>query len=186
MDTQARQSPLSPQLDFSAGKRQCWGQLYGCSASLAMSQAARAFDGLLVVITHDTRQALLIEEELQFFLADSGIEHLNLPHWETLAYDSFSPHQDIISERLRTLYRLPCLQKGILLLPVQTLMQRLPPRAYLDKYCLLIECGQQLDLSEFRRQLEQSGYQCVSSVIDRKSTRLNSSHTDISRMPSSA
>ncbi len=186
MDTQAPQSPLQPHLDFSAGKRQRWGQLYGCSASLVMSQTARAFDGLLVVITHDTRQALLLEEELQFFLADSGIEHLNLPDWETLAYDSFSPHQDIISERLRTLYRLPHLQKGVLLLPVQTLMQRLPPRAFLDKYCLLIETGQKLDLSDFRRQLEQSGYQCVSSVIEHGEFAVRGSILDLYPMGSTS
>lgn len=184
MDNSALQSPLHPALDFTTGKRLRWGQLYGCSASMVMAQAAREFDGLIVIITHDTRQALLLEEELQFFLSDSDIEHLNLPDWETLPYDSFSPHQDIISERLRTLYRLPRLQKGILLLPVQTLMQRLAPRAYLDKYCLLIEKAQHLDLSEFRRQLEQSGYQCVSSVYEHGEFAVRGSIIDLFPMGS--
>jgi len=179
-----QQSPLHPHLDFSAGKRQRWGQLYGCSGSLVMSQTAREFDGLVVVITHDTRQALLLEEELQFFLADSGVEHLSLPDWETLPYDSFSPHQDIISERLRTLYQLPKHQKGILLLPVQTLMQRLPPRSFLDKHCLLIESGQTLNLTEFRRQLEQSGYRCVSSVIEHGEFAVRGSIIDLYPMGS--
>ncbi|MFO7604617.1 MAG: transcription-repair coupling factor [Gammaproteobacteria bacterium] len=183
-DTQALQSPLRPSLDFTAGRHLRWGQLYGCGAALVMSQAARAFDGLVVVITHDARQALLLEEELQFFLAGSGIEQLNLPDWETLAYDSFSPHQDIISERLRSLYRLPRLHKGILLLPVQTLMQRLPPRAYLDKHCLLIESGQKLDLSAFRLQLDQSGYQCVSSVIEHGEFAVRGSILDLFPMGS--
>ncbi|MCK5724722.1 MAG: transcription-repair coupling factor, partial [Gammaproteobacteria bacterium] len=88
------------------------------------------------------------------------------PDWETLPYDRFSPHQDIISERLTTLSRLPDLTQGILIAPIQTLMHRIAPKSYLDGFCLSLKLEQHFNLDEMRLRLEHSGYNCVSSVME--------------------
>ena len=64
-----------------------------------------------------------IHHELQFFLPDITIR--TFPDWETLIYDSFSPHQDIISERLEILNQLSLLQTGVIIIPANTIMQKL-------------------------------------------------------------
>lgn len=64
---------------------------------------------------------------------------MNLADWETLPYDSFSPHQDIISSRLSTLYQLPTMQRGVLIVPVNTLMQRVCPHSFLHGHALVMK-----------------------------------------------
>src|SRR5690625_6751338 len=109
------QQPLHPPDSTRAGNRQHWGQLHGAAPALAIVSAARAFDGLSLVITPDTGTALRLQSELRVFAgADPALPVLHLADWETLPYDNISPHQDIISERLDTLYRLPSTQKGLL------------------------------------------------------------------------
>ncbi len=73
---------------------------------------------------------MALEAELAVF-AGSDLEVLQFPDWETLPYDLFSPHPDIVSQRIATLYRLPTLKRGVLVVPVATLMQRLAPRSYI-------------------------------------------------------
>ncbi|MFV0278641.1 MAG: hypothetical protein ACK5HY_15865, partial [Parahaliea sp.] len=92
------------------GSRTALGPLYGSAQARCVAELANP-DRLLLIITADTSSALALERELPFFLAP-GVELLTFPDWETLPYDSFSPHQDIISERLRTLHRLPSLRGG--------------------------------------------------------------------------
>ena len=76
-----------------------------------------------MVVVSDAPAAQRLETEMRFFgRGDGGA--LNFPDWETLPYDVFSPHQDIVSERLSTLYRLPRLTSGVLIVPVGTLMGR--------------------------------------------------------------
>ena len=83
-----------------------WGQLYGSATSLWLAEAARKASGPLLVIAANARQASRMEDELRFFCEpDSYIEHF--PAWETLPYDLFSPHPDIVSQRLRMLSTLP-------------------------------------------------------------------------------
>ncbi|MGD8812662.1 MAG: transcription-repair coupling factor, partial [Thioalkalispiraceae bacterium] len=96
----------------------------------------------------------------------------------------FSPHQDIVSERLTALYRLPGLQKGILIVSAQTLMQRICPRSYLQANSLLLDIGQQLNLDEMRLQLENSGYHCVSSVVEHGEFAVRGSLLDLFPMGS--
>ncbi|WP_286807429.1 hypothetical protein, partial [Marinimicrobium sp. UBA4209] len=86
--------------------------------------------------------------------------------WETLPYDTISPHQDIISERLRTLYRLPGTRQGILVVPVTSILQRLMPQSYLLSNSLLLEPGERLDLDALRSRLEKAGYHCVDTVYE--------------------
>ncbi|MCC9001828.1 MAG: transcription-repair coupling factor, partial [Candidatus Competibacter sp.] len=70
------------------------------------------------------------------------------------------------SQRLTALYRLPQRKRGVLVVPVATLMQRLAPRDYLDRYALLLKVGEKLDSEDFRRRLEAAGYVCVSQVVE--------------------
>ena len=83
-----------------------WGQLYGSATSLWLAEAARKASGPVLVIAADARQASRIEDELRFF-AEAGTYIEAFPDWETLPYDLFSPHPDIVSQRLRMLSLLP-------------------------------------------------------------------------------
>ncbi len=154
------------QCRYTGSKPVRWSRLYGCSRGLALLETARNYEGPLLVIADDARQAQLLESELNFFAANNEpIPILAFPDWESLAYDSFSPHQDIISRRLQTLYQLPDLNKGIIIAPVGTLMHRLTPGAFVTGHTFILNAGQTLDLDTFRQQLNQAGYQSVSQVM---------------------
>ena len=90
-------------------------------------------------LTEDTPSALSLEREISFLLKGNDLECYFFPDWETLPYDHFSPHQDIISQRLETLYRLPHLKKGVVIMPIATGMQRLTPVDYLLQHSLLVK-----------------------------------------------
>jgi len=158
-------SPLQPRLP-APGSRLLWSRLYGDSLPLALAQAALANDALLVVVTPDSQEAEQLQHKLDFFCGQRALQTLCFPDWETLPYDRFSPHQDIISERLETLYRLPRMGKGILLVPVATLLQRLPTPDFLEQYSLILDTGSTLDLDAMRARLERAGYRCVAQVLE--------------------
>ncbi len=158
-------SPVHPALPANANERLQWGQLYGSSTALAIASAAKSYSGLTLVVAEDAQAAIQLAQELGFFLGQSGLPILNFPDWETLPYDIFSPLPELVSQRLLTLYRLSGIRKGLLIVPVSTLLQRLPPRSYVDANTLLISTGEPLILDETRRRLESAGYQCVSQVM---------------------
>jgi len=156
-----------------------YGQLYGCAHSLAIADLALSKSNPLLVITADVNQAQQLQHELNFFVS-GNCKVLELPDWETLPYDIFSPHQDIISQRLTTLYQLSDMQSGdILILPVSTLLQRLPPKSYIKSQVLILKQNQALDLDEFRLNLEQNGYQCVSQVMEHGEFSIRGSIIDL-------
>jgi len=158
------QLPAAPK----PGMKQFWGGLQCAAPALALAQAALAHTGLTLVITENTRQADRLHDELRFFLPEASepLELLTFPDWETLPYDNFSPHQDIISARLETLHRLPKLDRGILIISVTTLLHRLPPRHYIEANTLTLSIGQRFSIDGMRRSLESAGYQCVDSVYE--------------------
>src|SRR5687767_7515416 len=118
-----------------------------------------------MVATRDTHAAHALEAELKVFaLADFPVLHF--PDWETLPYDLFSPHPDIVSQRVATLYRLPTTRRGILVVPVATLMQRLSPVEFVAGNALVVETGQKLDFESEKRRLESAGYRHVPQVLD--------------------
>ena len=132
-------SPFEPVLPApQSGNKLHWGRLYGSSSSLAIGAAARRYPGPLVVITTDMHSTETLEHELRFYSSHEALPVLTFPDRETLPYDVFSPHQDITSQRLGTLNRLSSLERGILLVPVSTLMHRLPPRIYLEANSLVL------------------------------------------------
>ncbi|GGD55460.1 transcription-repair coupling factor [Lacimicrobium alkaliphilum] len=156
-------SIFSPDLPTKAGDHQQWGNLHGSSLALTIANAAQKINSSVLLITADTPCALKLARELQSFVSDIDVKVF--PDWETLPYDNFSPHQDIISQRLETLFHLTQPQPCIYVVPVNTLLQRLAPVDYLAKYLLLLEQGQRLDLDGFRQGLERAGYTAVSQVM---------------------
>ena len=131
--------------------------------ALAISEIAEQNQNLTVVVTPDTRSAVRLSRVL------SELSSQNVcvfPDWETLPYDTFSPHQEIISSRLSALFHLQNAKKGIFLLPISTLMQRLCPPQYLQHNVLLIKKGDRLVIDKMRLQLEAAGYRAVEQVLE--------------------
>ena len=170
---------FDPPLPQRAGDDVSWQGLTGSAIGLAVTEAARRHRGLTVVITDDPDATYRMRCEVEFFGADTGLPVLTLPDWETLAYDAFSPHQDIVSERLLTLYRLPRLAAGVLIVPVGTLLQRLAPQQFLDAHSLIIQRGDRFDLDAYRARFEQAGYTCVETVRERGEFAVRGSLVDI-------
>lgn len=131
--------------------------------ALAISEIAEQNQNLTVVVTPDTRSAV----RLSRVLSELSSQNVCLfPDWETLPYDTFSPHQEIISSRLSALFHLQNAKKGIFLLPISTLMQRLCPPQYLQHNVLLIKKGDRLVIDKMRLQLEAAGYRAVEQVLE--------------------
>ena len=117
----------------------------------------------LAIVTENAASAQRLLDELRFF---SPALRANLfPDWETLPYDNFSPHQDLISERLATLYQISRGECDILVVPVTTMLYRLPPAAFLAAYTFFLKQGEKLVPEQFRRQLTLAGYSHVSQVV---------------------
>jgi len=176
----SRISPLSPPLPPQPGQTAHWSRLAGSSRSLALATLMEAADRPLLALTPDSLTAQRLVDELRFYQSSESTHPiLFFPDWETLPYDIFSPYQDIISERLATLVRLPDLQRGILVAPVNTVMHRLPPREYLLAHSLDLQVGQQLDVDAFRRRLVESGYRTVSQVMEHGDIAVRGSIIDL-------
>ncbi|MBK3435909.1 transcription-repair coupling factor [Pseudomonas sp. MF7448] len=152
-----------PLLPAEAGK-QHWGNLPGAALSLAIAEAASAAKRFTLLLTADSQSAERLEQELSFFAPDLPVLHF--PDWETLPYDLFSPHQDIISQRIASLYRLPELAHGVLVVPITTALHRLAPTKFLLGSSLVLDIGQKLDVEQMRTRLEASGYRCVDTVYE--------------------
>ncbi|MDP4528955.1 transcription-repair coupling factor [Alkalimonas delamerensis] len=142
-----------------------WGQLIGAGLPLLISEQAQQQPGVYLLVVPDTPTALRLEQELRVFAAPS-LSILSFPDWETLPYDVFSPHQDIISQRLRTLYQLPKQQTAMVIVPISTLLLRVCSPAYLNQHSLLVQTGQQLDLVQLKQQLTAVGYRAVDQVME--------------------
>ena len=167
-------NPLTPPSTYKPQQRQTWGNLHGSSLGLVLSQVAQ--NTPFIVITPDLLSAQSLVDEIQFF---AKTENLQFPDWETLPYDLFSPHQDIISERLATLYKLPSIERGVVCLPVNTLMQRLAPIDYINNNSKLLAIGDRFDL-----QLENLGYRSVEQVMEHGEFALRANLVDLFAMGS--
>ena len=186
-EVSAKNSILAPPPPAPAGQRLRWSGVYGAARALAIAQAARRHQGLTVVVVPDTPSADRLGGQLRFFLdADESIPILHFPDWETLPYDQFSPHQDIVSERLETLYRLPQTHRGILLVPVPTLLTLVPPREFVETHSVLMRTGDKLDVVAFRRRLEEAGYRNVGQVLEHGEFAVRGSLLDLYPMGSLA
>lgn len=158
-------SPIKhPPLPTTPKQRRYWTPPHGSARALLIAEAARTHDGLLVAVTRDTQRAQALEAELKIFAG--GLPVLHFPDWETLPYDVFSPHPEIVSQRIATLYQLPGVKRGVLVVPVATLMQRIAPRAHITGSGLVLAKRQKLDLAAEQRRLEASGYRHVPQVAE--------------------
>jgi len=157
-----------------------WNKLYGSSLALAIAEASVAHkNGPLVVIVEDVIHVDVLTREVEFYKDDKQ-RIFHLPDWETLPYDIFSPHQDIIAERLTTLHVLQNIHAGdILIIPLNTLAQRLPPRSYIQGNVLSLKVSQKLDIETFRRELEASGYSNVNEVMEHGEFAIRGSIIDL-------
>jgi transcription-repair coupling factor (superfamily II helicase) len=153
-----------PALPGTPKQRRYWVHPHGSARALLIAEAARSHAGLLVAVTRDTQQAHALEAELNIYAG--GLPVLHFPDWETLPYDAFSPHPEIVSQRIATLYQLPGVTRGVLVVPVATLMQRIAPRSHLTGSGLVLAKGQKLDLGGEQRRLEASGYRNVPQVAE--------------------
>ncbi|QDH69715.1 transcription-repair coupling factor [Marilutibacter alkalisoli] len=151
------------------GQQRAWWRAPASPSALAwhIAAAARAHGGPLLAITRDNHGAHQLESDLHTLIGDDGtLPVLPFPDWETLPYDVFSPHPDIVSQRLAALHRLPTLERGIVVVPVQTLMQRLAPKRHVIGGSFDLAVGQRLDLDAEKRRLESAGYRHVPQVLD--------------------
>jgi len=180
-------TPLSNSLSFKLkpGFANYVHGVYGSSFALTLVDIAKSQDSLIVVLLPEASSLHSLTKELEFFLGkNENIPIVTLPDWETLPYDYFSPHQDIISERLKTLYELPHLNKGILLLPISSALQKLPPKQYIQQHCLMLKNKQVIDIHLLKSQLTNAGYTCVSKVMEHGEYAVRGSIIDLFPMGS--
>ena len=157
------------------------GNVLVSADALAVSEIAEQYDGLTVVVTPDTKSAVRLSQVLPD-LTSQPVQFF--PDWETLPYDSFSPHQEIISSRLSALFHLQNTKKGIFVLPISTLMQRVCPPKYLQHNVLLIKKGDRLVIEKLRLQLESAGYRSVEQVFEHGEYAVRGSLLDLFPMGS--
>ena len=163
MMSESYQHLLRPPLPDGAGAL-VWSGLHGSAAALALAEAAREHRGVLVAVFADQHQLQICDNDLRFYL-DPGREALVFPSWECLPYDVFSPHPDIISQRLRVLSKLPSLENALVLTTCANLMQRLPPPEYVLGRSFSLRRGQRVDLAALRAQLGDANYAAVRQVM---------------------
>ena len=186
-DTQIMNSIQNPTIPADPFQNCFWQGEFGCASSLAICNAAADADGPILLLCENNEIVEQSIRELKYFCASKEeLPVFSLPDWETLPYDSFSPHQDIISERLNALYHLPQLTRGILVLSITSLMHRLPPHRYIIANSLDLEVGQSLEIDEIRKQLIDAGYQSVDSVLEHGEFAVRGSIIDIFPMGSLA
>ncbi len=153
---------LTPSSPPRPGQHQQISQLTGTSDALALAQLAKKHRPL-VIITETARDAQRLLDEVSYFAPQMTL-HL-LPDWETLPYDIFSPHQDLVSERLSTLYQVMQDRCDILITAATTALYRLAPVAFIAAHAFHLEKGQKLDSNALRHQLSLAGYHHVQQVL---------------------
>jgi len=180
MSATERQNVLSPKLPEPGQARSNWSRLYGSAKSLAIANMAMQTGRPVLVVTVDAISAVNLVNELKVYITDLETTPVMVfPDWETLPYDPFSPYQDIISERLQTLFTLSILKQGVLVVPVTTLMHRLLPSDYLLANSMLLNIGQTINIETFRKQLSQQGYSFVEQVTEHGEVSVRGSLLDV-------
>jgi transcription-repair coupling factor (superfamily II helicase) len=141
-----------------------WGELYGSSPAYFLAEAAAAAAPPLLVVAGSGREVEQMLAELRFFAGDR-LGLWSFPDRETLPYDPFSPHPDLVSERLRTLAALPELRQGIVVTTKAALLDRLPPRSFIAAHAFVLAAGERIDLARLRLRLADAGYAQVTQVL---------------------
>jgi transcription-repair coupling factor (superfamily II helicase) len=134
----------------------------GSSDAFWIARLARGAKPVFV-ITESAQDAERLRDEIAWF--DSALAVHRLPDWETLPYDQFSPHPDLVSERLATLHQFSQGACDVGLIPISTALQRLAPRSYLAARTFFLRQKSQLDLEGLKAQLVVAGYAAVQQVM---------------------
>lgn len=149
-----------------AGQRFTFSGLVGSSDAALIAQSAlryRSEFSVMVIFCAQAQEAQRLLEEIPAFAPQ--LKTRLLPDWEILPYDHFSPHQDLVSERLATLYELLNGSCDIVLVPITTALQRLGPPNFLSGHTFFFRRGDKLNEAALKLQLQQAGYDPVSSVM---------------------
>ncbi|MEK6298882.1 MAG: transcription-repair coupling factor, partial [Paraburkholderia tropica] len=164
--SQSPSTSSSPVAVVKPGQRFSFDGTHGSSDALLIAryrEASRAGAPLLAVICASAVDAQRLAQEIPFFAPEARVRLL--PDWETLPYDTFSPHQDLVSERLATLHDLGEGRCDILLVPATTALYRMPPASFLAAYTFSFTQGERLDEAKLKSQLTLAGYEHVSQVV---------------------
>ena len=148
------------------GQRFTINNLIGSADAAVIAQQAlehRQSFSVMVIICANALDAARLQEEIPVFAPQLSVRLL--PDWEILPYDAFSPHQDLVSERLATLHELLVGSCDIVLMPVTTALQKLGPPSFLAAHTFFFKKGDKLDEMALRLQLQQAGYDPVSAVV---------------------
>jgi transcription-repair coupling factor (superfamily II helicase) len=157
--------PLARRLP-DAGRKIELEPLAGSADALAIAQFATQCANdhrILAVICADALATQRLAEEIVYFAPDLRVT--SFPDWETLPYDHFSPHHDLVSTRLATLYQMGRHECDVVLIAAQTSLYRLPPRSYLAAHTFFLTTGEKLDVDKLRDQLGLAGYTHVTQVV---------------------
>jgi transcription-repair coupling factor (superfamily II helicase) len=146
----------------SLSARTRYTRLAGSADALALARLAQEKRPLAVVAA-TALDAQRLVEEIAWFAPKARV--CLLPDWETLPYDQFSPHQDLVSERLATLYRIQRGDFDVAVVPAPTALVRLCPPAYIAAHTFLLRSGERLDLDKLKTQLVTAGYEHVTQVV---------------------
>lgn len=159
--------PVSAQIPLiKPGQRHVIAGLHGSADALALAAYARAHRTeapMLAVMCANAVDAQRLADEIPWFAPELRVRVL--PDWETLPYDSFSPHQDLVSERLATLHDIQSGHCDVMLVPAQTALYRLAPPAFLAAYTFFFKQGERLDEAALKAQFTLAGYEHVSAVM---------------------
>ncbi|KPJ67934.1 MAG: transcription-repair coupling factor [Coxiella sp. DG_40] len=175
---------INNNLPLKKGEQTYWSGLYGSSSSLAIYTAAVNHNGPVIVLAPDMLHVNKLANDLHFFAQQCNLDIMTLPDWETLPYDRFSPHQDIISQRLLTFYKLLSFKTGILLVSVTTAMHRFVPHDYIVNNSFVINKHDQIDISKLRDDLQKRSYYCVNQVMEHGEFAIRGSIIDVFPMGS--
>ncbi|MFT5082779.1 MAG: transcription-repair coupling factor (superfamily II helicase), partial [Lentisphaeria bacterium] len=179
-------SPLSPPAKGKIGDKTTWGNLQGSSSACALAYSAlNNLDSTLVVTPNMGVAERLQHDVIQYMGGTTNtLPVFIFPDWETLPYDTFSPHQDIISNRMRCLYQLAKGTRTLVIVSAQTLAQRLVPQSYVLSKSLVLNKGENLQREFFRQKLIFAGYNLVETVYQHGEFALRGALIDVYPMGS--
>ena len=191
--------PDTPLFPAGAEHFKDWRGLSDGSLAAVLAQVARSLDGPLLVAAPGSGRAQQLADALDFYLAanpaaddaasppggEADLPVMLFPDWETLPYDLFSPHQDIVSDRIRVLNWLGSARAGVLVVPINTLMQRLAPPSHISGNSFMLRVGEAFDMERTRAQLVDCGYRQRDNVYEHGEFAVRGAIMDVFPMGSS-
>ena len=152
--------------DPKTGNKFTWQDLIGSADAGVIAQQAKTHQehfSVMMIICSDSANAQRLALEIPLF--DESLKVSVLPDWEILPYDQFSPHHDLISERLKTLHELSLGQINIVILPISAAIQKIAPPQFLAANTFFFKQGEVVNEQALHFQLQQGGYDPVSAVV---------------------